>query len=236
MGLIYFNGNSSADYGFEIEKPPKHKFPKRIYEIASIPGLNGDSVYDTESYSNVDREYEISFISADTYEDSVRRVLDFLHSGHGYMRLEDTYEPSYYREAIFDRDGEITNYYNEAGTLTIVFNCKPNCWLKSGEIPIPISNGDEIQNGTVHQAKPLITVVCNGAGTISIGTKQIEITDYTGTIILDCEKKDAYYDGLNLNDYITLESEYPILYPGSNEITITGEITSATIIPRWWVI
>ena len=244
MGLIYFNGKCSADYGFEVAKPPKHKFPRRIYEIESIAGKDGDSAYDTGSYSNVDRDYEISFIAADAYDKSVRSILNFLHSGHGYLRLEDTYEPEYYREAIFEKDGEITNYYHQGGTLTMTFNCKPKCWLKVGEVPI-YAYGDEppieIQNGTIYPAKPLITAEVTGEGSIEIGSYKIDIVKkdgvaYSGTMILDSEKQDAYYEGQNLNGYITLESKYPILVPGNNVVTLTGGINSVAIIPRWWVL
>ena len=54
---------------------------------------------------------------------------------------------------------------------------------------------------------------------------------------IDCDLGEAYkiVDGelISLNSYIDLGSDLPVLAPGTNEITYSGNITNLAITPRW---
>ena len=134
MGIIMFNGASSKDYGIEVEHPPKYNYPERDYTIVHVPGRNGDLVLDSESYQNVERVYELAI--GEYHGDFTvlaNRLSTWLHSARTYARLEDSYEPEYYRMALYQEGTSIENFFHQGGRVEVTFNCKPQRFLKEGE-------------------------------------------------------------------------------------------------------
>ena len=144
----------------------------------------------------------------------------------------------------------IDNY--EANAAAITFNCKPQRWLKTGEIPVDIKSISTVtlNNTTSFASNPLIRV--NGKGKIKFvfsyaDSTSSEITidipsDKSGDYYIDCETMDCYTvtSGLsnNPNSYLTVE-DFPVLKPGNTTITITKTnvtLTNMTITPRWYIL
>lgn len=240
MGVIVFNGISSKDVGIEVETFPEYTIPEREYEAIHVPGRNGDVIIDNGTYKNVSRSYKVSIATYDIpYHQKMSGVAKWLHSAPGYARLEDSYEPAFYRLAYYNESVSIENLFNEAGKATINFTCKPQRFYKSGEQTISFSSAGEIQNGTVNIALPLIKVTkVNLQGRIMVGDATITIASDSGNIIIDSELQDVYdADGNNKNSVVTFDSGiFPLLQPGSNEISFDGGITKVEVIPRWWTI
>ena len=234
MGIITFNGSSSEGI-FVVEHPPEYEIPEREYEIVPVPGRNGDLVFDKGSYKNVDRSYDIAVgkIGGD-YTTLVNPISKWLHSTSGYARLEDSYEPDYYKLAMYSEKKSFSNIYQQAGRATITFNRKPQRFLKSGDTKI--TNPTSIINPTTFDSSPIITVRGTGNGVLHIGAFIITITNIINFITLNSEIGDAYNGLINLNDYIVLSNGFPKLVPGSNTISFSGGITSVEIIPKWWTI
>lgn len=138
MGVIIFNGIPSTDYKIEVEYFPSYEFPTRDYEKIHVPGRNGDVYIDMDSYSNVSRSYDISFatLKDNQYTKMATGVSEWLHSTNGYVRLEDSYEPEYYRMAVYIEGSSFDNVLNHGGRSTINFDCKPQRFLKIGDQPI----------------------------------------------------------------------------------------------------
>lgn len=234
MGVIIFNNKSSADCRIRVAHPPGYAYPERDYTITNIPGRNGDIIQDNGCYKNVERTYEVSFDAPNedfaTYANSVSA---WLHSTTGYARLEDSYEPDYYRMAVYQESNIFENLYNQAGTATIVFECKPQRFLKSGETPVTVTSGGSLSNPTGFEAYPLIKV-SGTSGVLTVNGKQITLSSIDGYTMLDCELQDAYKETSNKNS--TVSGTFPVLKPGSNTISWTGNISSVIITPRWWTI
>ncbi len=134
MGIVIFDGRSSKNYGIQVEHPPGYQTPARDYEMVHIPGRNGDLLIDNGSYQNVSREYEIAVGSEDgDFTEMANRIAEWLYSTSGYARLEDSYEPGYYRMAACQEGITVENLEQHAGRAKVVFNCKPQRFLKSGE-------------------------------------------------------------------------------------------------------
>ena len=237
MGVIIFNGFSSADKGIQIESPPNYEFPEKDYEFVHIPGKSGDIVIDKGSYKNVNRNYDISVGSYDgDFTVLANGISEWLHSANGYARLEDSYEPDYYRMAVYNEGISIENILMRAGRATISFNCKPQRFLKTGEEPITFNNSGLIYNPTVFASLPVVTIRGNGAGVLRIGSYAINILDVSDYMVIDSSIQDAYRDTTNLNASISLVNGFPKLLPGKNEISFSGEITSVEVIPIWWTL
>ena len=234
MGVIIFNNKSSADCRIQVAHPPGYAYPERDYTITHIPGRNGDIIQDNGCYKNVERTYEVSFDAPnEDFATYANAVSAWLHSTTGYARLEDSYEPNYYRMAIYQESNIFENLYNQAGTATIVFECKPQRFLKTGDNTITIKNGLTIMNPTGFEAYPLFKVT-GTSGVLTVNGNSIAISSLDGFVMLDCELQDAYKENINKNS--TISGTFPVLKPGSNTIRWTGGISSVTMKPRWWTI
>lgn len=241
MGVIVFNGISSRDVGIEVETFPTYDVPEREYEAIHVPGRNGDVIIDNGTYKNIQRSYYVSIATYSlSYHQKLASVAKWLHSSSGYARLEDSYEPDFYRQAYYKEKVNFENLFNEAGRATINFECKPQKFFKSGEIAIEFTSAGSIQNGTVNIALPKIEVITdNTQGEINIGGIRISIAANAGTsIIIDSELQDAYNNqNVNKNLSITLtDGEFPVLKPGKNTISFSGGVQRVLITPRWWTI
>ena len=234
MGVIIFNNKSSADCRIQVAHPPGYAYPERDYTITHIPGRNGDIIQDNGCYKNVERTYEVSFDAPnEDFATYANAVSAWLHSTTGYARLEDSYEPNYYRMATYQESNIFENLYNQAGTATIVFECKPQRFLKTGDNTITIQNGLTIMNPTGFEAYPLFKVT-GTSGVLTVNGNSITFSSIDDFVMLDCELQDAYKETTNKNS--TVSGTFPVLKPGSNTISWTGDISSVTMKPRWWTI
>ena len=234
MGVIIFNNKSSADCRIQVAHPPGYAYPERDYTITHIPGRNGDIIQDNGCYKNVERTYEVSFdVPNEDFATYANAVSAWLHSTTGYARLEDSYEPNYYRMATYQESNIFENLYNQAGTATIVFECKPQRFLKTGDNTIAIQNSLTIMNPTGFEAYPLFKVT-GTSGVLTVNGNSITFSSIDGFVMLDCELQDAYKENINKNS--TISGTFPVLKPGSNTISWTGGISSVVMKPRWWTI
>lgn len=237
MGIVIFNGISSLDYGIQVEHPPEYQAPARDYEVIHVPGRNGDLVIDNGSYQNVNRSYQIAIgDKKKDYTSMANAISEWLHSTSGYARLEDSYEPEYYRMAMYQDEISIENLMQHAGRLTVDFNCKPQRFLKSGEDIVKIDKQITLYNPTGFESLPRITIYGNGKGVLNIGQYTIIISNIDGWVVLDSDIQDAYKGTVNRNADIILSKNFPKFVPGENSISWTGGIRYLEVIPRWWTL
>lgn len=248
MGIITFNGMTSSSYGIVVEHFPDYEYPERDYTVTHVPGRNGDIVVDNGSYQNVKRTYQIAIgaTSQESFSDISRKISRWLHEPSTYARLEDTYEPDVYRLAYYDENNKIENVLDRAGRAEISFVCKPQKYLKSGEIPLSYPNdGNNIYlwNSTAFNSKPIITIHPardNSRGIIWINDKAFIINNMmeNQAITIDSELEDVYdaeTKSINLNSKIDF-IDFPEFKPYSNVIRANGFISHIDIIPRWWTL
>lgn len=161
-----------------------------------------------------------------------------MRSSDGYARIEDNYDPDHYRMGV---GKDVLSFSpvkaNEAANFQLVFDCKPQRWLKSGEEQKTISSGGKLTNPTQYEAKPIITFTNPTSGGYIRVTKTGKtyelscVAAYTGAVTVDCETMNIYSGTTNLNNKFS--GEFPKLLPGQNTITFSG-LSSVKIIPRWW--
>ena len=246
-GAIYkgftFDGINSKQYGVYISGTAVFNAPERDVEMIEIPGRNGAYALDRRRFSNIEVTYP-SGIFGDTDADFAQGISDLrnaLASRVGYCRLEDEYNTNEYRLAVYKSGLEVEPAALKAGEFEIIFDCKPQRFLTSGETAQAVASGSTITNPTLFDAKPLIAV--DGYGELSIGDYTVTIAqpETATTIYIDCDIMESYQEVGGeiqpVNSIITLSGhEYPVLVPGSNEITFGAGISSVTITPRWWMV
>lgn len=243
MGKIKFNDISSDDLGLIIQFIPTYRFAEKQYTAVHIPGQNGEFLIDKGYYKPVKRRYSIAkvFKPGENLSLSASAIAEWLYSADGYARLEDSYEPEYYRIAKYVNEGEMSNYYDQVTALEIEFDCKPERWLISGDIFKDISNNGKIKNPTRFDAKPLIVfkTIAGQKAYINIGNQAIEFgpINESKEITVDCENMECYStDGL-YNSYLALTNgKFPVL-PKLASTTITfSNVSYLKIKPRWWTL
>lgn len=250
MGNLIFNGVSTVDMGVKIQTPPIYEFPKKMYDIIHIKGRNGDLSIDQNSYYNVQRKYYLAlgFKKNSSFITNAKMLMDWLLTVNGYSRLEDSYEPDYYRLALFEDPGEMNNYQDEATTLEVAFNCKPQRYLKTGDLYKKINELNtyvKIVNPTKYTSLPEIKLdgddikidFYSGDNYTSPKNSSSLLSSYNQEFLIDSELQDCYSNTEYVNNKITLTNGFPKLYSGSNWIKITGtNLRKFEIKPRWWTL
>lgn len=236
ISIIDWAGVSSDDLRIRIERYPSRILPERSQTMTEVPGRNGGLLIVDGNFRNYQQDYEV-FISAERsgLVRAARAVAEWLESPVGYQRLEDSYEPDIYREAYYAGNQDIESVLNRFGRTTISFNCKPQRYLKSGEVSKTFTAAGALTNVTKFDALPVITVYGSGAGSVTVGDRTVTISDIDGYVVLDCELQDAYKGTVNKNGTVTL-TEFPVLTAGENAISFAGGVTSVEIVPHWWTI
>ena len=223
MGIVVFNGISSQDLHIQVQTEPSYDFPEKDYDVTHVPGRNGDIVIDQGSWQNVSRKYNLAMDAGKiSYTEVASKLVQWLHSASGYARLEDSYEPDFYRMAMYKDSGSISNIFNKAGQIEVEFTCKPQRYFKSGEAADIFVASSEYRNPTDFPAKPLVKIHGSGSGVVGIGTYTVTINDIIDGMIVDSEQQDTYKDQMNCNSKVSI-TEYPKLVSGNNAISISGD-------------
>lgn len=250
-----FDGEYSKDYGVYITGSGVFNAPERDVEMFAIPGRNGAFSLDRGRFNNILVTYEAGVYAdnAADFSEAVSDLRNFLTSRVGYCRLEDDYNDGEYREAVYKSGLEVTpEAVNTAGTFNIVFECKPQRWLKSGETEITVTSGDTVNNPTLFDASPVLHA--DGYGKINLGGQTITIEnnplgmipllserqfydisrDQSQSGAVTANRTPVFFDTALINDgdniYIdqdtTTMTEIKFTGSGVNVTGITGTITS----------
>lgn len=244
-GSFTFNGKSSEDFGLVVQTPPVYTFPERDITVTHIPGRNGDIAIDKKCFKNTTREYSIAlwYKPKTGYYDSFEEVLNWLNSAKGsYAKLEDTYDTEVYRKATFHMSGSFTDYWSKAGAINIQFDCKPQRYLKTGDIAKEF-NGSEAHMNSEYDYISLPTISIEGIDTEStenldkvlmmsvsndnsdtitetVGRSIITFQKYSGDVTIDSDEQTVtssnnrdIYGNVNLNG-----TPFPRFGKGTNNI------------------
>ena len=223
------DGVSSIDFNTFLASSTMFDAPERDVEMIEIPGRNGNIIFDNGRFKNF--EAAVYCYVPKNMQMYVNGLRNWLLGTSGYVRYEDSIHPDEFRMARYNGAFELENSDRVGASITLGFDCKPQRFLKSGEILKSYASGSTLRNPTRFDALPLI--VCSGNGTITLNGTAITISGNSGQIYIDCDLQDAYFGSTNKNSYIT--PNFPKLSPGDNSLTYTG-VTGVQIMSRWWTI
>lgn len=254
-GAIYkaleFDGVSSRTYGVYITGEAVYNAPERDVEMVTIPGRNGTYALDNGRFENIEVSYPAG-IFAETEADfrqAISEFRNFLCSRKGYVRLQDEYNPDEYRLAVYKSGLEVDPAMLRAGEFDIVFDCKPQRFLTSGETAVSVDSGDTLTNPTLFEASPMIVATVSSSfntGSIKIANSNYPAGDRyeiwltngdTGNIVF-VEGKSEWYFSYKVSKFesgnemsVTLSSAGLAFKPlNANPIEITSySKTSGTL-------
>ena len=180
---LFFDGEDSRSYGVYITGEAVYNAPERDVEMIEIPGRNGAFALDNGRFQNIEVAYPTGiFASTEAdFRTAVSNFRNFLCSKRGYVRLTDEYNPDEYRLAVYKSGLEVSPTMLKAGEFEIVFDCKPQRFLTSGETAVTVANNGRLTNPTLFPSNPLLRV--DGYGDITINGETMNIDNaFVGNI------------------------------------------------------
>ena len=65
----------------------------------------------------------------------------------------------------------------------------------------------------------------------AIGTTIVELTDVSQNIVINSALKEAYKGNALMNEHMS--GDFPVLKPGQNVISWSGDVTNVVVQPNW---
>ena len=229
---FYLDGVDATSAGIHLQKPIVFSKAVPNIEPKTIPGRNGDLIFDTGSYKNRSGAASCFCLQEDV-ETAISSAGRFLMAKKGYRRLETSDDPNHYWMARVENSPQIAMRLRTLAPFEISFDCKPQRFVKSGENKTSFTSSGSLSNQYGQTALPLITLYGQGKGTITIGDCVVDVKNMDGVLYLDSDTQNAYNDDGNQNMNINAPS-FPTLPDGDTQIAFSGGIERVEIVPRWW--
>lgn len=172
---LRFGGIDTKGFDVFISGDAVYNSPSRDVEMFEIPGRNGAFALDKGRFSNIQLSYPsgIGTKNEAEFREKIEGLRNALSSKVGYQRLEDDYHGEEFRMAVYKGGLDVNPTMLKAGQFDIVFDCKPQRFLKSGEIEQSVTSGDTITNPTLFESNPLLCV--EGFGEIYINDESLVV-------------------------------------------------------------
>lgn len=243
---FYIDGVDARSFGIYLQSPIQFSEAVPIVEAQTIPGRNGDLIFDTGSYENRSGSASCFCLQKDV-EKAITSAGRFLMGKKGYRRLETSDDPDHYWLARIENSPEIAMRMRTLAPFDIDFDCKPQRFLKCGDEPLTFvaPNVTEVHFNLYNQygfaSKPLIEISYEAVDDepreclVSCNGRYCDVNQFVGSIILDSDTQNAYNENGNQNNNISCR-EFIVLDPGENDFSFfaaAGEVT-IKITPRWW--
>lgn len=229
---FYLDGIDAQSASIYLQKPIVFSEAVPNIESKTIPGRNGDLIFESGSYKNRSGSASCFCLQEDV-EGAVSSAGRFLMSKKGYRRLETSNDPNHYWMARVENSPQMEMRIRVLAPFDISFDCKPQRFLKSGENKTSFTASGSLSNQYGQVALPLITLYGQGAGTLTIGSCVVEVIDLDEVLYLDSDTQNAYNNNGNQNMNINAPS-FPTLPAGETQIAFSGGINRVEIVPRWW--
>ena len=223
-----WNGVDCRTKGIHVSELPPITIPLERSKQTNVPGrpgsltqLEGDDVYDDMILTTT------CFIADPAQIPAIAAWL----KGSGTVTFANRTGGHYNARIANQIPFEKVLRGNPHCSFAVNFRCYP-FWYQENVSDVTITtSGDTITNPGSVYSEPLITVYGSGNITLMIGTTIVELTNVSGSIVLDCALKEAYKGTTLMNDHMS--GDFPVPKPGLNGISWSGNVTSIVISPRW---
>lgn len=229
---FYLDGIDARSAGIQLQAPIEFSEAVPVVEAQTIPGRNGDLIWETGSYENRSGSASCFCLQKDV-EKAISATGRYLMAKKGYRRLETSDDPDHYWLARVENSPQIAMRLRTLAPFEIGFDCKPQRFVKAGENAVVFTESGSLFNQYGQIALPLVTLYGQGAGRLTIGDCVVDVKALDGVLYLDSDTQNAYNNNGNQNLNINAPT-FPVLADGEINIAFTGGIERVEIIPRWW--
>jgi len=224
-----WNGVRCTQYGIHVKEQPPITIPKERSEQTTVPGrpgslttLEGEDVYEDLTLTAA------CFISDPALIPSIGGWL----KGGGTVTFANRPGGFYHARISNQIPFEKILRGNPHCSFAVSFRCSPPFWYVNKPAQVTITEGSAVvvNPGNVY-SEPIITVYGSGDTTLIVNDTFVELEGIGTSITLDSVIQEAYKGTKLLNE--KMEGEFPILKPGDNLISWSGDATRVVIAPNW---
>ena len=232
--MFTYNGKNSNDMHLRVLNDITFTSPKRDVNMIQISGRDGDLVMDNGRYESVIRSIPCR-LEAPRFanvEELINNINNWLVDNGRFHELEWDNDSNF--KYLARVEGEVVSHrmLSRFGNTMIKFRLHPIKYLKSTTTPRQITTGTSIFNQFNIDAKPIIRIVGSGNIEINIGGRPLVLERIGNGCIIDSEIQTI----TDLQGRVTLfehmNSEFPVLKPGNNQITFTRGDIQVEVTPR----
>ena len=119
-------------------------------------------------------------------------VKAWLLSPVGYQKLQDTYDPDFFRMAVCKDALAFDVTAQKAAEMELTFNCKPQRWSVDGQRSIRLESRATLKKTFAFPAQPIFKVYGDSGGELYVGEEKITIHSIKDYVLLNCETHNAY--------------------------------------------
>lgn len=237
-GEFIINGIHCREMKSLIQQRPVIPSAKRKKSMKPIPGVSGDYIFDEEAYENV--PFPLELFTTGKSEDEINQLrehISYIFDSGGYIDLllysdpEHVYEVTVESEPTYQPDGSRPLLL----PYSVGFSAKPFKRLNENKI-FESSTSIEIDNPTLFNSKPEIVIYGTGNFKLHVNNEEFAFQSIDEHVVIDSVTENAYKEvggGIVSRNHRMYSMDFPILYPGVNVITTSGNATSFVVKPRW---
>ena len=223
-----WKGQRCTAYGIHVLEQPPITIPAERATFTNVPGrpgslttLEGDDVYDDLILT---AQCMISDLS------NIRTIASYLK---GSWKVAFANRPGgFYSARIVNQiPFEKILRGNPHRSFAVNFRCKPFWYQENVPTITLVDSGKFITNPGTVASEPVVTVYGSGNITLMVGMTIIELENIDGSITLDTPLQEAYQNLDSLNS--RMSGDFPILLPGQNAISWTGNVSRVVIQLNW---
>ena len=224
-----WNGTRCTEYGVYVMEQPALTVPSERATTTTIPGgpgslttLEGDDVYD-------DLVLTANCLVRDPAQ--IPTIAAWLKGG-GTVSFANRPGGFYYARISNQIPFEKILRGNPHRSFAVNFRCSPPFWYVEHPAEVTMTNSSAVLEnpGSVY-SEPIIHVYGTGDVTLIVNDCFVELEAIEDSIILNSVIKEAYKGETLLNDH--MEGDFPVLKPGTNLISWSGDATRIVIEPNW---
>lgn len=234
-----YKGVNSLEMHLRIVNDITYPSPESDIEFIEVLGRDGELAIDHNRLKGVTFSIPVVLQLPEKMEvnDAATKITEWLKNDIGWNKLRFGKSREYEYVAMCHEQFNIHETLSQYGRTVINFRLKPYKYrVRSTNKMSAITNGDSLVNQEKRASKPYIKV--EGSGDITLknnGVDWLILRGVDGYVEVDSDVMSAYKGTrLENNKMIsTLRPMFPLLNPGENNITWTGNVTKLEIEPRW---
>ena len=237
-GAFIFDGVPSEEIKTLIQTRPMLEAPTRKVESRSAFGVDGDIPFDEGAYNNTALELMMVIDGDDLIADR-QKFYDLIDTRGKYKDFIPYFDPDkIYRVRTESTSFENQYFFGEKQTASVKLTVKPYKYLVDNGLILTPDPVTTVNNPTRYVSQPRWFLRATGDVTITVNGVPFILRDVPGNLVIDSERfltyhVDAAVGTMTRMNNKVMTREYPILQPGTNNITVTGAATGLDIEPRW---
>ena len=224
-----WNGTRCTAFGIYVTEQPPITIPKERSKQTTIPGrpgtlttLEGNDVYD-----------ELTLTATCVLRDPARipEIAAWL-KGAGAVTFANRPGGFYHASIANQIPFEKILRGNPHCSFAVNFRCSPPFWYLSDveDTEITTSSYVLVNPGSVY-SEPVMTVYGSGDISLIVNGQIIELEGVDGEITLNSVIQEAYKGEVLLNE--KMSGDFPVLKPGNNLVSWTGNVSRLVIQGNW---